>query len=187
MSGWGGLISALCKVSPQLLSLVRCKWTGRDAAAVAEAAKEMLLSRCFRGKACSELDSRMQDFIPVIERCVSLPVAERMRQHIDLGHEVAVVSASVDVWIRPWAQRQGISRVIATQQATEHRGGITCYTGRFLTANCNGVEKVARIQAVYPKEKYHIIAYGNSRGDYPMLRYADEAYLCRSGKIESFI
>lgn len=187
VSGRAGLVSAFCRVFPQLAVLIGGRLAGRDVSVVAGKAKERLLCRCFQDRNCEAFGVLMQDFVPVIERVLCGPVVERMQRHVLLGHEVAIVSASVDVWILPWAQRQGVSRVIATCQATEVRNGVACYTGRFLTANCNGEEKVARIEAVYPKEKYHVVAYGNSKGDYPMLRYADEAYLCRSGKIESFI
>ena len=51
-------------------------------------------------------------------------------------------------------------------------------TGRFLTPNCYGPEKVQRVQALLtePRGHYHITAYGDSRGDKEMLQYADEGY-----------
>ena len=51
-------------------------------------------------------------------------------------------------------------------------------TGRFLTANCYGPEKVRRVQALLSgaRDHYHITAYGDSRGDKEMLQYADERH-----------
>ena len=50
-------------------------------------------------------------------------------------------------------------------------------TGRFLSRNCYGQEKVNRILACYPdRESYHLIAYGDSRGDEQLLAFADEAH-----------
>ena len=51
-------------------------------------------------------------------------------------------------------------------------------TGRFISPNCYGIEKVRRIKQVLvePRSHYYIIAYGDSRGDKEMLDYADEEY-----------
>lgn len=185
--GLDGLVSALCSAVPLMVPLLWDKLFKSDAAATAAKAKERLLCRCFQGKDCEAFAVNMQGFVPVIEQSLCRPVVERMMLHQARGHEVTIVSASLDAWVCPWAQSRGVSSVIATQPECEVRDGKPCYTGRFLTPNCNGEEKVVRIREAYPQEKYYIVAYGNSKGDFPMLRYADEAYLCRSGKIESFI
>jgi phosphoserine phosphatase len=50
-------------------------------------------------------------------------------------------------------------------------------TGRFLTKNCYGQEKVKRLLEQYPdRREYHLTAYGDSRGDKEMLAFADESY-----------
>jgi phosphoserine phosphatase len=50
-------------------------------------------------------------------------------------------------------------------------------TGRFLSKNCYGQEKVNRILSLYPnRQDYHLTAYGDSRGDKEMLAFADESY-----------
>jgi phosphoserine phosphatase len=47
-------------------------------------------------------------------------------------------------------------------------------TGRFLTKNCYGQEKVRRVTQVLPKrDNYILVAYGDSRGDKELLDYAD--------------
>jgi len=51
-------------------------------------------------------------------------------------------------------------------------------TGRFLTPNCYGQEKVRRILTLHPdRSAYHLTAYGDSRGDREMLAFADEAHM----------
>ena len=50
-------------------------------------------------------------------------------------------------------------------------------SGLFLTQNCYGEEKVRRILALYPdRSEYHLIAFGDSRGDKELLAFADEAH-----------
>jgi phosphoserine phosphatase len=50
-------------------------------------------------------------------------------------------------------------------------------TGRFLSKNCYGQEKVNRILSLYPnRQEYNLTAYGDSRGDKEMLAFADESH-----------
>lgn len=50
-------------------------------------------------------------------------------------------------------------------------------TGRFLTKNCYGEEKVRRLLEQYPNRKeYKLVAYGDSRGDHALLDFADEGH-----------
>lgn len=97
------------------------------------------------------------------------------------GATILIVSASIDLWVRPFfdllltktTEPKGDFHVVCTQ-AEEKDGRIT---GRFSTPNCHGAEKVRRIEALLDKrESYHIIAFGDSRGDDEMLKYADEGH-----------
>ena len=64
-------------------------------------------------------------------------------------------------------------KVLGTQVEVEN-GRLT---GRFLTKNCYGQEKVNRMLVLYPnRSEYKLIAFGDSRGDKEMLAFADEAY-----------
>ena len=82
-----------------------------------------------------------------------------------------IVSASIDNWVAPFFQNV---LVLGTQ--IEVRNGRL--TGKFLTPNCYGEEKVNRVKAVLkqPREHYYIVAFGDSRGDKELLTYADEAH-----------
>jgi phosphatidylglycerophosphatase C len=50
-------------------------------------------------------------------------------------------------------------------------------SGRFLTKNCSGSEKVRRIEERYKLSDFNcVFAYGDSPGDKPMLAIADVRY-----------
>jgi phosphoserine phosphatase len=50
-------------------------------------------------------------------------------------------------------------------------------TGRFLTRNCSGEEKVRRIEEQYDVKSFgYIYAYGDTPGDKAMLDLANERY-----------
>jgi phosphatidylglycerophosphatase C len=87
---------------------------------------------------------------------------------------VTIVSASPELYIRPWAERIGVTEVIASRLAfAEGR-----FTGRLLGANCFGPEKARRIEAeLGPSGAARIYAYGDSEGDREMLALATHGHL----------
>jgi phosphatidylglycerophosphatase C len=97
----------------------------------------------------------------------------RIAWHKKRGHIIAIVSASLETWIRPWAQSVGIDHIIATIPEIS-KGMIT---GAFVSPDCSGKEKVKRILAYFPDaEQCTVYAYGDSTGDRRMLAFADYAY-----------
>ena len=86
------------------------------------------------------------------------------------GADVLIVSASIDNWVQPFFPSV---RVVGTK-AEVANGRLT---GRFLTPNCYGQQKVERIRELYPQRSdYHLTAYGDSRGDRELLAWADESH-----------
>jgi len=97
---------------------------------------------------------------------------QKIAWHKELGHKVIVVSASIECWIRPWCEQNGLD-LIATK--IEIKDGII--TGKFLTKNCYGIEKANRVKEVYNLDDYdYIYAYGDSRGDKELLGLADKSF-----------
>lgn len=94
---------------------------------------------------------------------------ERIRQHQQQGHLVALVSASLEAYLVPWGRAQGFDVVAGTR--LEVRDGIL--TGRLAGANCWGAEKVARLkEAVGVIEGRPLIVYADSVGDHELLKLA---------------
>lgn len=94
---------------------------------------------------------------------------KRLLQHLDAGHEVVIVSASLVSWLKPWCEQNEIE-LIATLPKFSQAGKFDGFNGK----NCHGQEKVARITEQYSLEKYtEIYAYGDSSGDTQMLALAD--------------
>lgn len=139
--------------------------------------KIIFFSRFFRGY--PEREYRMMCVRYANERLPRFLRAEaldRIAWHARRGDTVVVVSASLDGWIAPWASTVGVSDIIATLPEIES-GRLT---GKFITPNCNGREKVRRFTEKYPdREKYMIYAYGDSSGDRAMLAFSDHAYYRR--------
>lgn len=105
---------------------------------------------------------------------------ERFRWHQQQGHVCVLVSASMDVYLEPWARGLGFAHWITSRLEVDARG---CITGRLQDGNCFGEEKVRRIRG-WLSGKLHgpHYAYGDSRGDVPMLEIVDEGYLLSGGR-----
>lgn len=183
--GKGAFRRALLHQLPALCRCVAGRLAGKEVDF--SPVKEAVLQPCFKGSACGDMQAVAHAFVAVIEGCLNRRVMQSLRAHQEAGHRVAIVSASPAVWIEPWARLNGIDSVIATRMAVADMGGACTYTGRFEGVNCNGEEKRRRVEAAFPRGQFHLVAYGNSRGDYPLLRYAHEAYLCSRRDIRPFV
>ncbi|EDM38242.1 putative protein involved in cell wall biosynthesis, morphogenesis and cell division [Pedobacter sp. BAL39] len=136
-------------------------------------AKEKLFKTFFAGFKLVKFDELSQNFIPTIERLINPEALKKIKWHQEMGHEVVIISASAENWIKPWASKQSIDTVLATQLEVVQ----DTITGKFLTKNCHGAEKVNRLLAQYPdRNDYELYAYGDSNGDTELLALADHAF-----------
>ena len=138
-------------------------------------AKEKLFARFYKNLPLADFSAFCRSFCPIIDACLRSDIYQKMKQHQAEGHEVIIVSASIENWIKPWAAKEGIPTVIATQIEISPSGYLT---GRFASPNCYGSEKPRRILELFPdRASYTLIAYGNSRGDHEMLRMCETTAL----------
>ncbi len=137
-------------------------------------AKQRIFSYYFEGMTEATFNALCRSFAADSRHLLRLKGVETMRQAAAEGAEIVVISASIDNWVRPFFEgddRLPPVTVIGTQ--IEIQDGRL--TGRFLTPNCYGQEKVERFLALYPhRETYHLTAYGDSRGDRELLAFADK-------------
>ena len=136
-------------------------------------AKERIFAHFFKGWQYSWFQALGEDFATELDTMRNEPVIGRLKEHIDHGDTVYVISASLPEWVEPWCRQLGVNAVLATEIEVNDQGRIT---GRFKTKNCFGQEKVDRLLKVEPeRETYVLHAYGDSRGDLELLAFADEA------------
>ncbi|HNE28391.1 MAG: HAD-IB family phosphatase [Saprospiraceae bacterium] len=139
-------------------------------------AKESIIGYFFAGKTRAELTTLAERFCQEqLPGRLRGDLMEKLRAYRGSGATVAVVSASLDLWLQPFCAREGLHMVCTEAGFQEDR-----FTGRFATPNCNHAEKARRVSAAFDLAQYdRVIAFGNSRGDYAMFELADEAWLCR--------
>lgn len=133
-------------------------------------AKQKVFAHFFKGIIIEDFDSICQAFAASSHHLLRPKGIEAIHQAQNEGAEVLIVSASIDNWVEPFFTNV---KVLGTQ--IEVMDGKL--TGRFLTKNCYGQEKVNRILSLYPnRQDYYLTAYGDSRGDKELLTFADESH-----------
>lgn len=166
-AGWKTTVSRLFQLLPDFIKyLIRMK--------TRQQVKEDILTKFFQGKDITRLKQKGDAYAHLkLDQFIQSEALQRLRWHQQQGHECCIISASVDLYLEPWAIRHGITRVISSQLIIEE-GKVT---GKLQGLNCWGPEKVRRLIAeLGPKETFQLYAYGDSRGDQELLNLADFPY-----------
>ncbi len=134
--------------------------------------KEIMLSYFFKGWRHADFERKGREFVTRGKEILNPETCAKLRKHLNEGHEVYIISASVDEWVRPIAQSLGVTDVLCTHLAVGVDGMLT---GKYDGNNCHGQEKVNRLLAVEPqRDTYYLYAYGDSSGDHQLFAFADE-------------
>ncbi|MGB3412766.1 MAG: HAD-IB family hydrolase [Microthrixaceae bacterium] len=181
-AGWTRLGTASLRVG---LDSLRRKVDGANRDAV----KAEMLRRLFTGTEATEIRRRGGDYAKQIlgsSKKINPAVLARLREHIEAGHDVVFVSASLVYYLTPIAEELGIHHVIAVELSSAEG----YLTGSLSHPNVRAEQKAIRLRewlgepAEGPLTSTELWAYGNSSGDHELLAMADHAYwLGKSAKI----
>ena len=143
----------------------------------AEKVKKSFISSILKGERKVKIESKSKAFFDTNFPDIFRENALEFIKNIDRNTtECYIVSASLDIWIQPFAEKFNI-KLLATR--AEYKDDI--FTGNFIGKNCNNAEKVNRvIDAIGNKKFDKTIAFGDTSGDKEMLAWANE------GKFEFF-
>jgi HAD superfamily phosphoserine phosphatase-like hydrolase len=135
--------------------------------------KEKVFSHFFKGMPYEKFKRLGEDFGNQFRNVIIRPsMKERLLWHLEQGHKVYVISASIEEWVKPFFRTLGDVTVLATKVRPDLSG--------FISKNCYGQEKVNRLLEMEPERNtYTLYAYGDSRGDKEMLAFADFPTLIR--------
>lgn len=140
----------------------------------ADRAKATLLRHFLGGRPQAELEAAARrwttEALPALLRPAGQARLAALRAE---GARVVLVSASLDLWLRPYAEAAGM-QLLCTAGAVDEAGR---FTGALAGPNCNGPEKERRVRAALRLEDHaRVEAYGDSAGDKELLALADAAY-----------
>jgi len=132
------------------------------------AVKEKTLHVFLAGMSAEAYLARCRAFAQTIYPIIARPDAvARLRAHLGVRDQVALVSASLRDYLVAWAEELGVDHVLASEvEIVDGR-----LTGRLSGDNCWGPGKLAAIQANFGATPL-VAAYGDSRGDKEMLAAA---------------
>lgn len=140
--------------------------------------KSLAAAAAFRGHRDDELRRIGAEFAKVVHGgWLRSDTMQRFAEHLGAGHQIVLVSASFEVYLKPLAELLGATEVLATRLLS--RDGVL--TGALDGANCRGPEKVRRLHQWLDehhggRSRTHVVAYGDSAGDREMLADADVAH-----------
>jgi phosphatidylglycerophosphatase C len=107
-----------------------------------------------------------------VQGILNEPIVRRLREHCCAGDEVYIVTSNFGFVLRALAQQLPADGVIATEPDVESGR----YTGRLRGSACDGAEKLSRVVLQFGQERVRAAAaYGDSRGDRPLLEFVKTA------------
>jgi len=130
----------------------------------------------YQGLSCQRRQALDKAFAEKIEKKVYPKARAALSMHKKAGRMVVLVSASTENYMRYVAEMLGADGLLCTPVDESGRVG----------ENCHGEEKVRRIRRWMDAEKLPVdlqasYAYGDSRGDLPMLRLCGHGTLVNAG------
>lgn len=137
-----------------------------------QSVKEKILERFIRGMHRNDLEALAENYaLHQLEHYIKNAPLQRLAWHQAQGHSCILISASLELYLKPWAAMHGFETVLGSKLELTQEGYAT---GRLAGLNCWGPEKVRRlIEYAGPKQNYQLYAYGDSRGDRELLAFAD--------------
>lgn len=138
-------------------------------------AKAVLLRASLAGRTLEEVErcarAFVQDELPLQWRPWAL---QQLVRHQRAGHRCVIVSASTSPYMHLVGESLDVDAVLCTEMEVAQGR----YTGLLATPNCHGEEKVRRLQAWLAAQPAAPVlhAYGDTRGDLPLLRLAQVAW-----------
>ena len=136
-----------------------------------EKIKRSFIGSILKGQTRSKIERKAQEFFDQSYPEIIRENALEFIKNIDPDNtESYLVTASLDIWVKPFAEKFKMN-LIATK--AEFKDDV--FTGKFVGKNCNGREKLVRIQSEIAGKKYDkSIGFGDTDGDKEMLKWVDE-------------
>jgi len=139
VAGRGPVLAALAAQSPRLAYAA----AGRGDR---DATKARVLRRLLNGRPYADVEAAGRAYgAGLARRGIATDARDRVAWHRREGHEVVIVSASLDVYLAEVAERLGIGQVLCTSLEVD---GLGCCTGELRGRNCRGAGKLERLRAL---------------------------------------
>ena len=132
-----------------------------------------LYASMFKESNAEEILQLAQEYAATLITKLDPALFNQLKQHQQLDHNVVLVSASVDLYLKPVCRYLNIDLICSEVEIKAGK-----MTGFYQTSDCSNEQKKIRILEKYNLENYaEIYAYGNSEEDEEMLSLATYPYM----------
>ncbi|MES2761460.1 MAG: HAD-IB family phosphatase [Bacteroidota bacterium] len=139
--------------------------------------KISILSLFLKHKKREWIEDSGERFISFLhaDKIIKTDLIDKILFYKNEQYTIYIVSASLDIWIKPFCQKYGINYI-----CTEIKYSDDIFLGELNTNNCNYEEKKKRVsQNINISDFDKIIVYGDSNGDKKMMELATEQHWIR--------
>lgn len=139
-------------------------------------AKQLLMRFFLGGQTRDQIDRHASEFSRTwVGRRLHPLCVERLRHHQEQGDRVVIVSASPDVYVPEVARLLGVEETVCTRVKWDNDRCLGTIDGK----NCKREAKIEMLVEYLGEDAApeHMISYGDSRSDLPLLRWVREGYL----------
>ncbi|MEB3754872.1 HAD-IB family hydrolase [Acinetobacter sp. MD2(2019)] len=144
----------------------------------ADAMRQKLYQQMFEHQKYNEIQNLAQQYSQLLLKKLNPVLLAQLRQHQQLGHQVVIVSASLDLYLKPLSDLLQVELICTETAHHNHR-----LTGEYQTPDCSLEQKRLRIEQKFQLEQFsHIYAYGNSHEDLAMLGLANHPFMVGQDK-----
>ena len=135
--------------------------------------KEKFLSHFFGKMSHQQFNDNCLQFIEnKMPGLIRKEAMNSIQTHLSNQTTVVVVSASAENWVAPWCTKNNLQFICTRLEVKDN-----LITGKLLSDNCNGNEKVSRIKQLFNLADYKsIYCYGDTSGDKLMLDLATHPF-----------
>lgn len=145
-------------------------------------AKQKLFCHLFGGMGVDTFNSFCYDFSKIIQSKVNKYLLKEVESLISEGFTPIIATASIESWVKPWAEEIGIKNVVATMIEVKSNK----VTGLFATPNCYGEEKVKRVLLCKPnlQTAYTVFYTDSITADAPLISITSKHFIIKKGTIK---
>lgn len=139
----------------------------------AHAMRPKLFAAMFQQADAITLQSLAQEYAEILLDDLDPILLQRLQQHQQLGDRVVLVSASIDLYLKPLSDALNIDLICTETEILNH-----CFTGYYRSPDCSCTEKKRRVLSQYQLDEFaQVYAYGNSHEDLDMFSLADHRFM----------
>ena len=139
----------------------------------AHAMRAKLYNQMFSQQSLQDIQNLAWEYSHQLLEHLNPVLLAQLKQHQTLGHEVVIVSASLDLYLQPIAQHLNVDLICTQTEKQQDK-----LTGQYVSPDCSGLQKKKRVLADYRMTDYaSVYAYGNSHEDIEMLSLAHYPFM----------